>query len=98
MPVPPPASRIIPRAIHLCPNHSISASPSNTPTTSAKPVIQYGCQVTNCIGASVLGTDPMASVHGTYNMAIEMFNNLPLQIKEIARDIEHFEEELESFL
>jgi hypothetical protein len=39
-----------------------------------------------------------ARVHGTYNMAIEVFNSLPLQIKEIAHDIEHFKEELESFL
>jgi len=39
-----------------------------------------------------------ARVHGTHNMAVEVFNNLPLQIKEIADDIEHFKEELGSFL
>jgi len=36
--------------------------------------------------------------HGTYNMATEVFNNLPLQIHETAHDIENFKEELESFL
>jgi len=31
-------------------------------------------------------------------MVIEVFNNLALQIKEIADDIEHFKEEFGSFL
>jgi len=39
-----------------------------------------------------------ARVHGTDNTAIEVFNNLPSQIKEIADDIEHCKEEFGSFL
>jgi hypothetical protein len=39
-----------------------------------------------------------ARVHRTCNVAIEVFKNHPLQIKEIADDIEHCKEEFGSFL
>jgi hypothetical protein len=35
---------------------------------------------------------------GTYNMGINVFNNLPLQVTEIAYDVEYLQKGLKSFL
>jgi hypothetical protein len=43
---------------------------------------------------------PKLSIYqrGTYNMGIKVFNNLPLQITEIAHDAEHLQKDLKSSL